>query len=74
MGIASGETGEMGVVSEIADQGVLMVVVHVRDDSVLCCFICALGGFVLLFGLHLTFQPWIIVDVRRTMNPCLTTH
>ena len=46
MGIASGETGEMGVVSEVADQGVLVVVVHVRDDSVLCCFIWALGGFV----------------------------
>lgn len=46
MGTASGKAGEMGVVLEVADQGVLVVVVHVGDDALLRCFVRAAGGFV----------------------------
>ena len=46
MGITSGEAGELGVVLEVADKGVLVIVVHVGDDALLRCSICALGGFV----------------------------
>ena len=35
MGITGGEAGEIGVVLEVADEGVLVVVVHVGDDALL---------------------------------------
>ena len=44
--IPSGEAGEVGVVLEVADQRVLVIIVHVGDDALLRCFVCALGGSV----------------------------
>lgn len=51
MRVASGKAGEMGVVPKVADEGVLMVVVHVSDDALLCCFIRAFRDFVRHDGL-----------------------
>lgn len=46
MGAASGKAGEPGVVLEVADQGVLVVVVHVGDDAPFRCVVCASGALV----------------------------
>ena len=46
MRVASGKIGEMGVVAEVADKGVLMIVIHVRDDALFRCFIRAFGDSV----------------------------
>lgn len=45
MGIASREAGELGVVFKVANEGVLVVVVHVGDDALLRCGIGCSGGF-----------------------------
>lgn len=47
MRVTSGEAGELGVVPEVADEGVLMIVVHVSNDALLRCFICTLRFFVI---------------------------
>ena len=41
--VPSGKAGELGVVPKVADQGVLMILVHVGDDPLLRCFVRALG-------------------------------
>lgn len=46
MRVASGKAGETGVIPEVADKGVLMIVIHVGDDALFRCFICAFGSFV----------------------------
>ena len=46
VGITSGKAGELGVVLQVADKGVLVVVVHVGDDALLRCFVLALGEVV----------------------------
>lgn len=45
IGIASREAGELDVVFEVANEGVLVVVIHVGDDALLRCGIGCLGGF-----------------------------
>ena len=44
VGIASREAGELGVVFKVANEGVLVLVVHVGDDALLRCGIGCLGG------------------------------
>ena len=46
MRVASGKAGEMGVVPEVADKGVLMIVIHVSDDALFRRFIRAFGDSV----------------------------
>lgn len=43
MGITGGKAGEVGVVLKVADEGVLVVIVHVGDDALLRCCIGRLG-------------------------------